>query len=198
MLAGRVGKEVVLEEHGVRVGAVQAPLAVVMREVAHNHDVVCERAAVGEVAVEHDARPGGSGVVFLGSAVAGDLEALEDDVVGGPEEHHPAPAVRRARPIDDDGPRAAERHEPQIAAIARAGLVADYEPLVGAREHGYEVAALGGIGRLLQGAEHARDRQFVCDPGAPGPLGSLGPLTGGEIEPRDAQGARCLALAGDG
>ena len=146
------GEQVVLDQDRMRVGRVQPPLAVVVREVPHDGHVVRVRPAPAEVAVDHDPsqralglepRPRGSG----------DVEALDHHVVGRPQQDHPV-GLSLGWAIDHDLPRTTQRLEVHVAPVPGILPIREHEARVGAGHHRHQVTATCRVGGRLQRVEH--------------------------------------------
>ena len=144
----RKSEQVVLEQHCVRVARVKSPLAMVVREVVDQDDVVSLLASLAEISVHHDAGP--RSVRFRVSRVAaGDVETLHNDVVRRAEQNHP---VRNPGGlVDHDITRFAHRLKVNIAPFGGTRLFVHDETGISTRHHCNKVSSAGNICCLLQG-----------------------------------------------
>ena len=144
----RKSEQVVLDQHSVRVPRVKSPLAMMVREVVDQDDVVGLLAGLAEISVHHDA---GSWAVGcrISTVAAGDVETLHDDVVCSAQENHPVWSPGGL--IDHDITRLAHGLKVNVAPIGSARFVFNDETGIAARHHGNKISPLGNICCFLQG-----------------------------------------------
>src|SRR5215467_9788835 len=100
MFLGRQCKKIVLNQHRMRIGRMQSPFSMVVREVAEYDDVMSLFAAATEITIEHDSGAG-TNELLPGTSVAGNVKSFDDDMVGSLEQDHPIRIAFR-RTVDGD------------------------------------------------------------------------------------------------
>ena len=166
MFHRRTGKQVVLNQDCVRVPAVQTPLAMIVRNVPDNHNMVCLLAGLAEVAIEHNAR---TRTRWLHSRLiaARNVESLNDHVVRSAKQYHPIGILRG--PVNDNVSRFANCFEVNVCVVPGARFLLEHKPCVVARHNCNQVSSLCGISSSLQGFEGCEDfvqvwRNIDADP----------------------------------